>query len=360
MIRQKVWSRSSRHSLPSGQQRLSALNAPYYSRSARGRFLGVVVASLAFSYLFFRGIGSTVGSDEYSLVTMRNETAPTTATLMAQRTGVIVLGMHRSGTSMLTGLLALGTGYATGDNLMPAKRNNPKGFFERQDALFQNMAFLEAQKIPDTSAPHIRAYQTGNSNITLSAHGQSAVEFFNNNTNIPWIQKDPRMCITLHEWLPFLKTEPAILLTYRHPLEVARSMNNRKKRTLASGLDVWVAYNQAAIRNSAGLCRVVTSNDKILQNPVEEVSRIVQELTSKCGVLPPPHVTPSMSVVEGFVDVRLQRSKIENLPGCNDTSAVDAEAVGLRSELELRRLEQAMKLYCDLQSGRSFMNDPMV
>merc|ERR1712084_132883 len=47
--------------------------------------------------------------------------------------GVIVLGMHRSGTSMLSGLLVKGLGYKTGGPLISQRFDNKKGFFERID-----------------------------------------------------------------------------------------------------------------------------------------------------------------------------------------------------------------------------------
>lgn len=50
-----------------------------------------------------------------------------------QRNGFIVLGMHRSGTSMLSGLLVTGCGYQVGksSDLIGASFDNEKGFFER-------------------------------------------------------------------------------------------------------------------------------------------------------------------------------------------------------------------------------------
>lgn len=45
--------------------------------------------------------------------------------------GVIVLGMHRSGTSMLSGLMVTGNGYHTGGPLIGSAFDNEKGFFER-------------------------------------------------------------------------------------------------------------------------------------------------------------------------------------------------------------------------------------
>lgn len=45
------------------------------------------------------------------------------------RNGFIVLGMHRSGTSMLTGLLVTGLGYNVSGPLIKPNKTNKKGFF---------------------------------------------------------------------------------------------------------------------------------------------------------------------------------------------------------------------------------------
>ena len=60
--------------------------------------------------------------------------------------GVIVLGMHRSGTSMLSGLLVKGLGYKTGGPLIGQSFDNKKGFFERIDIVLQNDEFLKQQR----------------------------------------------------------------------------------------------------------------------------------------------------------------------------------------------------------------------
>ena len=50
---------------------------------------------------------------------------------------VIVLGMHRSGTSALTGLLHR-LGFCLGDRLLEASTANEKGYFESVDILLKN------------------------------------------------------------------------------------------------------------------------------------------------------------------------------------------------------------------------------
>ena len=42
---------------------------------------------------------------------------------------VVILGMHRSGTSVLSGMVSL-QGYYIGSDEMPAREDNPKGFLK--------------------------------------------------------------------------------------------------------------------------------------------------------------------------------------------------------------------------------------
>jgi len=55
---------------------------------------------------------------------------------IASGPGVVILGMHRSGTSMLGGLICK-MGFNTG-TLMAGAKDNPKGYFERFDVAQQN------------------------------------------------------------------------------------------------------------------------------------------------------------------------------------------------------------------------------
>ena len=58
-------------------------------------------------------------------------------------TGVVILGMHRSGTSAVAGFLAKAGFFAGEDaDLLEAAEDNPKGFFERADVNALNDNFL--------------------------------------------------------------------------------------------------------------------------------------------------------------------------------------------------------------------------
>jgi hypothetical protein len=185
------------------------------------------------------------------------------------------------------------------------------------------------------------------------------------------VYSSPRMCITLRSWLPLLNDEPAILFTYRHPLEVADSLQRREQNfSLAQGLRLWIVYNMRAVQNSAGLCRVVTSNEAVLANPRQEVVRIAQELTTRCGV-PAPAKQVTDEDVEKFMDPTLQHHKKEKdaqqqaraILATHGTDCVVREydskdkADTPTGQRERKLYLTAMKIYCDLESGLAYKED---
>jgi hypothetical protein len=156
--------------------------------------------------------------------------APKTSS--GEPSGFFVLSMHRSGTSMLAGLLVTGLDYKTGEPLIGSAFDNEKGFFELLDVVLQNDELMKAQEASWSS--NVIAYKgergvDDKKSDKVNFHkGDKALEFLNNPDNRPWLQKDPRMCITLKTWIPLFTNEPAAIFTYRHPLEVALSL---KKKT---------------------------------------------------------------------------------------------------------------------------------
>lgn len=196
--------------------------------------------------------------------------------------------------------------------------------------------------------------------------GRTGLAWLEDSSHVPWLQKDPRMCITLKTWLKLLKTEPAIVFTYRHPLEVAKSLRKREPgMTIEQGLRLWIVYNMRAIQNSKGLCMVKSSNTKIFSNPLEEVKRIQEELSHKCGVVDPPRII-TQEDVDKFVDPNLQHENKRQVNQEDERKLLfnyndgDCKVFDYVSELEdgdpakqreVQLYKWAMKIYCDLESG---------
>ena len=290
-----------------------------------------------------------------------------------QRPGFVVLGMHRSGTSMLSGLLVTGLGYKTGGPLIGPAFDNAKGFFERVDIVLQNDAFMWGQHIdwsnnvisydPELALQHLK------SNQVQMKHGKPGLEFLNDPSNQPWLQKDPRMCITLKTWLALLNSPPAVVFTYRHPLEVAMSLKKRENQfDLERGLRLWIVYNMRAIQNSKGLCVVYSSNDKVLANAKDEVQRISDQLTKKCNVPSPPK-NLTQQAVDVFVDPTLRHNTketsnleeekiLERHGDCLVPKYESDHEIGSAPyQREEDLYKKAMKVYCDFKSGAAYLED---
>lgn len=122
--------------------------------------------------------------------------------------GFVVLGMHRSGTSMLSGLLVEGFGYEPGEPLIGASFDNEKGFFELVPAVLQNDEFFKEQNMhwATLNLQHYdaeRALQAKEDGKIPFFRGERALNVLNNDPSVvPWLQKDPRMCIAFRTWLP--------------------------------------------------------------------------------------------------------------------------------------------------------------
>jgi len=289
--------------------------------------------------------------------------------------GFVVLGMHRSGTSMLSGLLVTAAGYKVGGPLIGAAFDNAKGFFERIDIVLQNDEFFSLQGMY-WGADILRydwekALNDKASGAARFQQGEKGLEFLNDPENAPWLQKDPRMCITLKTWLKLLNKEPAVVFTYRHPLEVAMSLKNREQMfPLEHGLRIWIVYNMRGIQNSAALCRVLSSNDAILADPLKEVQRISDDLTTKCHVKAPPNRI-SQEDIDRFIDPELQHNKKQREKQARELKILEEYGDGClirdynsdflegtpQRQSEMAMYVLAMRVYCDLKSGKAYESE---
>ncbi|MEO8216089.1 MAG: glycosyltransferase [Acidobacteriota bacterium] len=151
--------------------------------------------------------------------------------------GLIVTGMHRSGTSFVASLLE-SWNIRMGERLLPADRGNPAGYFEDLDFLDLNRRLLHACTPPedghrDWGWTESESFDAGQ----LPAYRQEAAELVaaRERAAVPWGWKDPRTSMLLDFWDDVLGEEARFLLLYRHPWDVADSM-------LRTGADVWLMH----------------------------------------------------------------------------------------------------------------------
>ena len=187
----------------------------------------------------------------------------------------MVLGMHRSGTSAVTGALRL-CGAWVGDEseLTSANPENPRGFWERRDIRricdrLLHTAEADWWKVsafnPSAIPPAVLAEQRqafGGVVSTLNKHGA-------------WVVKEPRLCLLLPVLLDCI-ANPVCIHIFRNPLEVARSLQTRNGFGIAGGLALWEAYNRHALSAARDLPRVFVSHESLMLHPVETLDQLLE------------------------------------------------------------------------------------
>ncbi len=203
---------------------------------------------------------------------------------VGRRRLVVVLGMHRSGTSALTrGLPALGV--ALGDALLAAEPgDNDKGYFEDTGILGLNAAILRHFDCDwDSLLPPGLA--AGALPIPPAFRDQARELLRERTGRFPLFGiKDPRLCLLLPFWQEVfreLALEVDYLLAVRHPLSVARSLARRELPVAISPLKshlLWLRHEASALRHTRGCRRLVVDFDLLLDDPEGQLRRLAAGL----------------------------------------------------------------------------------
>jgi lipopolysaccharide biosynthesis protein/uncharacterized coiled-coil DUF342 family protein len=196
-----------------------------------------------------------------------------------QKRIVVVLGMHRSGTSLLTrGLQVLGVDL--GSNLYGGIiGNNDKGFFEDVDVNEFNVEFLKALGrdwhsiepvlLEEFNAPVVHEFKL------------RAIQLLRNkvkNTQCFGL-KDPRIAKLMPFWLSVfnhLKMRVSYVIAFRNPMSVARSLQRRDGFDLEKGYLLWGEHMLNSLSNTYGCERLVVDYDRLVAKPEEELQRIAE------------------------------------------------------------------------------------
>lgn len=180
---------------------------------------------------------------------------------------IIVLGMHRSGTSAMAGVLHI-LGAEAGSSLLPAQKDvNPKGFWEQADVvdlhnqLLQSLGsgWYDERPFPVgwLETPVTREIQRKLAEIVRN-------EFYGVGL---WVVKDPRLCRVLPLWeklLADLGVSPFYLLVLRDPVEVAASLARRDGFVAEKSYLLWLSYVLESERGTRNQKRFVISYEALL------------------------------------------------------------------------------------------------
>jgi hypothetical protein len=195
---------------------------------------------------------------------------------LSGRTAYLVLGMHRSGTSATTQLLAA-AGAQLPEHVMPGDEHNAKGYFEPWKIALLNDERLRAagSAWDDPFAFPFRPLPRGDERQWLSR----AAELFDAEyryARYPLL-KDPRVSVLAPLWrtvLEDLGLAMRAVIPVRHPLAVAGSLARRDNFTPEKSLLIWTSYMLAAEAYTRDLPRAFVSYDGLLSDWRAEVAKI--------------------------------------------------------------------------------------
>ncbi len=220
-----------------------------------------------------------------------------------QRTAYLVLGMHRSGTSAVTQVLAL-AGAGLPQNVMGGDQHNTKGYFEPwRIALFNDERLRAAGTAwDDVFALPFRPLPARDERRWLNRAETLFGEEYGDET---WpLLKDPRVTVLMPLWrqvLAELEVAARCVIPVRHPLAVAGSLARRNGFSAEKSVLLWSAYMLAAEAYTRDLPRAFVSYDALLADWRAEVRRIeaahgapLPKLTPKAGREIAAFLTPEL------------------------------------------------------------------
>ncbi len=188
------------------------------------------------------------------------------AATLAGSTAVIVLGMHRSGTSALAGTLHhLGVDF--GSRLMPGSPDNPRGYWEHHEVVRVNQRLMADLGY----AWHdIRSLSAGfeKSELALRARRELSAILVRDFSGVsPWGLKDPRLCRLLPLWMTLLAelgVKPRFILALRHPVDVAASLGARDRLSATRASVLWLRHVLDAERSTRGHPRTIVHYEQLV------------------------------------------------------------------------------------------------
>ncbi|WP_449429422.1 sulfotransferase family protein [Rhodanobacter umsongensis] len=193
---------------------------------------------------------------------------------------ILVLGMHRSGTSAVTRVINL-LGANLGGDLLPPAADNPSGFWEHRGVVRIHDELLVAL---GRSWHDLRALPDDwlSSEAAATARKQLVDLLQGEFSKSPlWAVKDPRLCRLLPLWhlvLGDLNTKAHAVFVLRHPDEVAQSLQSRDGMPIEYTRLSWLEHMIEAELASRDLFRTVVGYDNLLRDWAGCMQRLADEL----------------------------------------------------------------------------------
>ena len=190
---------------------------------------------------------------------------------------IVVLGMHRGGTSAVTRSLKL-LQVGLSKELLPASEDNPTGFWEDRHCLAINEELLDHFHSAYDRLGLAADFRESDSAVSsLKIRAAEHIHHRLAESGGLWGFKDPRTCRLLSFWREAIEVSgaaPSYVIVVRHPMSVASSLNKRNSIPEEKSYLLWLQHMLPSVLETMGSRRVVVDYDLLVENPRQQVGRI--------------------------------------------------------------------------------------
>jgi hypothetical protein len=224
---------------------------------------------------------------------------------------ICILGMHRSGTSLVSRILnILGVYLGPEAHIMQPGPDNPKGYWEHYMLTALNDEILARLGGSWHEVPVFPAGWEISSELADLRQRARAILQEDFATADLWGWKDPRTCLTLPFWQRLLPPMRYVICL-RNPVDVSRSLERRDNFPFEKGVQLWLAHVTSALRHTTGQPRLFVFYEDLMEDWPTEIKRLANFL----GKPELAEEEAIRSAIQEFIEEELQHHR---------TSLVDA------------------------------------
>jgi hypothetical protein len=189
-------------------------------------------------------------------------------------TAVCTLGMHRSGTSLVSRLLnILGVHLGPPQSISGGGADNPRGYWEHYSLVLLNDEILARfGGLWDAPPPFPPSWSRNPDleDLRVKARQLLTEDFA---AHPLWGWKDPRTCLTIPFWQELIASMRYVVCL-RNPGAVVASLTSRNGMTAAKAELLWLAHVQASLAHTSGKPRMFVFYEDVINDWAPELQRM--------------------------------------------------------------------------------------
>lgn len=229
---------------------------------------------------------------------------------------IIVLGMHRSGTSATAGFFSF-LDFFPGFYLLSSNEFNPRGYFESEQTVLVNDHLLRHFGLSNWDDACPLSFDT--ESLSMSKLKDSAINIFRSEykKQEKKLLKDPRICRLLPFWKEVfsdLGEKTQYLITLRNPADVIASLSRRDGMHPNQSALLYAVYLMDAERHSRGEARALVRYAELLNNTQHVLSELDDHLGTAFSATEPEVLVKACAFLDPELDHKSSSAPLPDSP----------------------------------------------